>query len=172
MHIGLGAIAKGFAAKAIGNVFKKHGINNFIINAGGDLYIEGSKKGDSNTEDFWTSGVQDPDKRDNIILKFKVIRSGAVVTSGDYENFFVYNGKKYHHIIDTRTGYPATGMKSVTIFSSDPTYADAFATSFFILGYEKSLKIVEKRNDLAFIMIDENRNILKSPNVEKFVEFF
>ena len=76
--------------------------------------------------------------------------------------------KKYHHIIDPRTGYPGTGTKSVTVFAKDAAFADAYATSFFLLGYERSLEIIDKNKDLAFIMIGENGDILKSENISSF----
>ena len=166
MHIGLGGIAKGYAAKEAANILKDSGIKNFIINAGGDLFVEG-KKGSK----YWTSGIKNPNNKRKIFLKFRIKKSGAVVTSGDYERYFKHKGKKYHHIIDPRTGYPATGIKSVTVFSADPTIADAYATSFFILGYERSLEITKKHKDLAFIMVDENNKIFKSPHLTKYIEF-
>lgn len=175
MHVGLGGLAKGYAAKKAGEVLKSNGIENFIINAGGDLYVEGKKR-EGLTEDskieYWTSGIRDPSGKPKLVVRFKIINGGAVVTSGDYERFFDYKGVRYHHIIDLRTGYPARGIKSITVISKDPTYADAYATSFFVIGYEESLKIVKKREDVAFVMIDENNKVLKSPNIEKFVEFF
>ena len=167
MQIGLGGIAKGYAAKKAGEVLETAGIHNYIINAGGDLFVKG-KKGKLP----WTSGIKDPEGGHTLIAKFRIKKDGAVVTSGDYENFFIYEGKKYHHIIDPRTGYPARGMKSVTVFSENPTLADAYATPFFILGYEKSLQIVKRKKNLAFIMIDDGGRIKKSPNVADFIEFF
>ncbi|MBU2531083.1 MAG: FAD:protein FMN transferase, partial [Elusimicrobia bacterium] len=129
MHIGLGGIAKGYAAGKAGDILKLAGIKNFIINAGGDLFVSGNKDGE-----YWTSGIKNP--KGDMFLKFKVKTDCAVVTSGDYERFFIYKGKKYHHIINVRTGYPAEGLKSVTVISENPALADAYATSFFILGYD------------------------------------
>ena len=166
MSIGLGGIAKGYAAGKIADKMREAGINNFIINAGGDLYFSGTK-----AEKAWICGIKEPDDNDDIIGRFKIKTDCAVATSGNYERFFIYKGKRYHHIIDPRTGYPATGMKSVTVFSRNPACADAFATSFFILGYEKSLRIVQGgKQNIAFIMIDENNRILKSKNISAFAE--
>jgi len=166
MHIGLGGVAKGYATLKAGEILKDSGINDFIINAGGDLFVYGSKNGN-----HWTSGIKDPDSQ-NLVLKFKIKRSGGIVTSGDYERYFIHNGIRYHHIIDTETGYPTRGLRSVTVFSTDPTRADALSTSFFIMGYNKSLEFIKRNPGTAFVMIDENKNILKSPNIDKYIEFF
>ena len=164
MFIGLGGIAKGYGAQKAAEVIKKAGISDFIIDAGGDLYFSGDKNGKP-----WVSAVKDPRKHGQLIGKYAIKSPVSMVTSGDYENFFEYEGKRYHHIIDPNTGYPAKGMRSVTVFSRDPMYADAYATAFFIIGYEKSLEIVKKNKDLAFIMVTNKNEILISDNIEDFV---
>ena len=163
MAIGLGGIAKGYAVSRAEGKITEAGISDFIINAGGDLYFSGNRNGEP-----WSCGIQDPDNNVNVLLKFKIKSDCAVVTSGNYERFFMFEGKKYHHIIDPRTGYPGTGTKSVTVFAKDAAFADAYATSFFLLGYERSLEIIDKNKDVAFIMIDENGDILKSENISSF----
>ncbi|MCG8343065.1 MAG: FAD:protein FMN transferase [Chlorobiales bacterium] len=166
MEIGFGGIAKGYAAFRAGEVLEKYGIADYIINAGGDLYVKG-KKGDRR----WTSEIKDPDsKQKKPLLAFSVIKACGIATSGDYESFFVHEGTRYHHIIDLSTGYPARGAKSVTVFSEDPSKADAYATAFFILGHEHALRIVEQNPSLAFILIDDKDTIHKSPNIDEFIE--
>ncbi len=167
MQIGLGGIAKGYAAKAAGHVLEQNGIKNYIVNAGGDLYYSG-KKG----QQYWTSGIKSPEKESEPLLKFKVLKDMGVATSGEYENFFVYDGKKYHHIINPQSGYPAEGYKSVTVFSENPALADAYATAFFIIGYEKALQIVEDDQTIAFIMIDNSNELKKSTNLNNFIDVF
>ncbi|WP_245527646.1 FAD:protein FMN transferase [Chloroherpeton thalassium] len=167
MRIGLGGIAKGYAAKKAGEVLENAGIENYILNAGGDLYFSGSKNGT-----LWTSGIKDPDGESAPVMTFEIRKKLGIATSGDYENFFMYQGEKYHHIIDLRTGFPAKGLKSVTVFSEDPTLADAYATAFFILGYKPALQIVKQLPGLAFVMIDTENQILKSPNVAEFISEF
>ena len=165
MEIGFGGIAKGYAAYRAGEVLEEYGINNYIINAGGDLYVKG-KKGDKR----WTSGIKDPDtKQAKPLLAFSIVKPCGIATSGDYESYFTYEGIRYHHIIDLRTGYPARGVKSVTVFSEDPAKADAYATAFFILGHEKALRVVKQDPSLAFILIDDKNMMLKSPNIEEFI---
>ncbi|NEX11694.1 MAG: FAD:protein FMN transferase [Prosthecochloris sp.] len=166
MEIGFGGIGKGYAAWRAGEVLKQHGIRNFIINAGGDLYVEGKKD-----DRFWTSGIKNPDQ-DNPkpVTTFNVIATCGVATSGDYENFFTWKSERYHHIIDLKTGYPAKGMKSSTVFSSDPAKADAYATAFFIMGYEKALAVVAEDPSVAFILIDCDNKVMRSPNLGQFIQ--
>ncbi|WP_292001538.1 FAD:protein FMN transferase [Chlorobium sp.] len=166
MEIGFGGIAKGYAAWRAGELLKSRGINNFIINAGGDLYVHGKKN-----RQYWTSGITDPDNKTSKkpVIAFQILKPCGIATSGEYENFFLWQGKRYHHIIDPETGYPAEGMKSVTVFSEDPAKADAYATAFFILGYEKSLEIIGQDPSAAFIMIDMNGRMLRSPNLDRYI---
>ena len=165
MEIGFGGIAKGYAAYRAGEVLERYGINNYIINAGGDLYVKG-KKG----EQHWTSGIQNPGKeQQKLLFAFSVIKACGIATSGNYESYFIHEGTRYHHIIDLKTGYPARGVKSVTVFSEDPAKADAYATAFFILGHKKALLIVEQDPSLAFILIDDKDTMLESPNIEEFI---
>ncbi len=165
MEIGFGGIAKGYAAFRAGEVLEEYGIADYIINAGGDLYVKG-KKGNRR----WTSGIKDPDTRQKKpLLAFSVVKACGIATSGDYESYFVHEGTRYHHIIDLKTGYPAQGIKSVTVFSEDPAKADAYATAFFILGHEKALRIIEQDPSLAFILIDDKNTVFKSPNIGEFI---
>lgn len=165
MEIGFGGIAKGYAAFRAGEVLEAYGITDYIINAGGDLYVRG-KKGDRQ----WTSGIKNPDsKQKKPLLAFSVVKACGIATSGDYESYFVHEGTRYHHIIDLKTGYPARGVKSVTVFSEDPSKADAYATAFFILGHEHALRVVEQDPSLAFILIDSKNRVFRSPNLDRFI---
>ena len=166
MAIGLGGIAKGYAAYHAGKVLEQHGIVNYIINVGGDLYVKG-KKG----ERYWTSGIKNPDtEKDKSLITFSVIKPCGIATSGNYTHYFIHEGTHYHHIIDLNTGYPKQGTQSVIVFSEDPTEAGAYATALFTLGYEKALHIAEQNPSLAFILIDEKDRILKSPNTGEFIQ--
>ena len=165
MAVGLGAIAKGYAAGRAARKMIEGGIRDFIIDAGGDLYISGSRGAKA-----WTCGIQDPDRRVEQIIRLKVKTDCAIVTSGDYERYFDYQGRRYHHIIDTRTGYPATGTRSVTVLARDPAVADAYATSFFILGPVKAAEISGRNPGVAFILIDDRGKIWRGGPVDNFVE--
>jgi len=165
MAIGLGAIAKGYAAGRAVQVMRQGGIPDAIVDAGGDLYFSGRKGAEG-----WTCGIQDPDRKDAAVLRLRVRKDCAVVTSGDYERFFEFRGKRYHHILDTRTGYPAVGVRSVTVMAADPAVADAYATAFFVLGPERASRIVTEIPGVAFILIDEKGRFWRGGPVSEFVE--
>ncbi|MDT9546853.1 MAG: FAD:protein FMN transferase [Chlorobium sp.] len=166
MRIGFGGIGKGYAAKKAGLILEKRGITDYIIDAGGDLFVHGSKGSEP-----WTSGIQNPDQKNAPpVVRFKIKRSCGIATSGGYENYFLWRGTRYHHIIDLRTGWPARGMKSSTVFSVDPAKADAYATAFYILGPDKSLQVTRRDTTVAFILIDSTGTIKKSPNLSRFIE--
>lgn len=165
MAIGLGAIAKGYAAGRAVQAMCQGGIPDAIVDAGGDLYFSGKKGAEG-----WTCGVQDPDRKGGAVLRLRVRKDCAVVTSGDYERFFEYKGRRYHHILDTRTGYPAVGVRSVTVMAADPTVADAYATAFFVLGPERASRIVAEIPGVAFIMIDDKGRFWRGGPVSEFVE--
>lgn len=168
MKIGFGGIAKGYAAWQAGEVLRRHGITNFIINAGGDLYVSGRKKGG-----LWTSGIKNPDaQEERPVVAFRVKKPCGIATSGDYENYFTWRGKRYHHIIDLKTGYPSEGLKSATVFSDDPAKADAYATAFFIMGNKKALQVILQDPSAAFILIDRENRLLRSPNLGHYIEEF
>jgi FAD:protein FMN transferase len=165
MAVGLGGIAKGYAVGRAAQKMIDGGIRDFIVDAGGDLYFSGSKGGEA-----WTCGIQDPDGKREPVIRLRVRTDCAIVTSGDYERYFEFQGKRYHHIINTRTGYPATGTRSVTVLAKDPAVADAYATAFFVLGPEKSTAIIGRNPGLAFILIDERGKVWRSGSLSEFVE--
>ena len=154
--IGLGGIAKGYAILRAIQVLRKHGITDAIVDAGGDVQVIGNRDGSS-----WRVGLIHP-RTKNIIAALALEPGQSVATSGDYERFSMYKGKRYHHILDPRTGFPAEGMTSVTVICADPVAADAFATAFFVMGKERARKILSRRRDLRTILIDKNMNISAS----------
>ena len=134
MAIDLGGIAKGYAIDRGSAVLKEQGITNFILNAGGDIYVSGSKEKGT----LWKVGIKHPRNSNKIIADFD-LKDYAVATSGDYERFKIINGKRYHHILDPGTGYPGTLSESSTILAPTAEEADATATYVFLLGWEKAL---------------------------------
>jgi len=134
MALDLGGIAKGYAIDRGSAVLKEQGIANFILNAGGDIYVSGTK--DKNT--LWKIGIKHPRNSNEIIARFD-LKDYAVATSGDYERFKIINGVRYHHILDPATGYPGTLSQSSTIIAPTAEEADATATYVFLLGWEKTL---------------------------------
>lgn len=150
MSIGLGAIAKGYGVDRASTVLVAHGFPNFIMYGGGDIFISGSKGGAP-----WRVGVQDPRNHEKYFADFDMPRNGAVVTSGDYEKFFVLDGRRFHHIIDPADGFPARGTVSVTIFAKNAALADALATGVFVLGVEKGMRLIEADPTVEGILVDE-----------------
>lgn len=141
MAIDLGGMAKGYAIDRAAMVLRQQGLRNFLINAGGDIYASGMK---ANAEK-WRVGIKHPRKLDELLAVFE-LSDYAVATSGDYERFADYQGKRYHHILNARTGYPSDRCQSVTVMAATAEKADAWATYLFILGPEA---FAEKYPDAA-----------------------
>jgi thiamine biosynthesis lipoprotein len=128
IEIDVGGYAKGYAVDQAIDLLHSMGIDNAIVNAGGDLRAVGSKGGKP-----WRIGIRHP-RQPGVIASLETRGDESVFTSGDYERYFIYQGKRYHHIIDPRSGRPARGSSSVTIVCNDATTADAAATAVFIAG--------------------------------------
>lgn len=128
VQLDFGGFAKGFAVDQAIAALKSMGIRNAIINAGGDLRAIGSKNGQP-----WRIGIRNP-RDTGVIAALQVEGDESVFTSGDYERYFEYQGQRYHHIIDPRSGRPSTGASSVTVIHKDATTADAAATALMIAG--------------------------------------
>ena len=149
MSIDLGGIAKGYAIDRGSAVLKDMGITNFILNAGGDIYVSGTK----DEETLWKVGIKHPRNTNDLIAEFD-LKDYAVATSGDYERFKIINGKRYHHILDPATGYPGTLSESSTILAPTAEEADATATYVFLLGWEKTLNDKDINYPLLIVSSD------------------
>jgi thiamine biosynthesis lipoprotein len=128
---------------------RSHGISSALINAGGDIVSIGVKRPGKP----WRIGVQDPDLGRSIIAVIP-LEDRSVVTSGDYERFFEIRGARYHHILDPKTGYPARGMRSVTIVADEAVNADALATAVFVMGGEKGMEFLNNLKNVAGMIMD------------------
>jgi thiamine biosynthesis lipoprotein len=164
MKISLGGIAKGYAVDAASKVLDREGVHAFYVQAGGDLFVRGRKPDGSR----FRVGVRDPRGRDeNDYFAFIEVEDHAFSTAGDYERSFVKDGKRYHHIIDPRTGYPATASRSVTLWADDAFTADAVDDAVFILGPKKGLELVEKLDGVGAIVVDAKNKVWISKRLEK-----
>jgi thiamine biosynthesis lipoprotein len=134
MGIDLGAIAKGWAVDRAMEKMMARGIRNAIIDAGGDLRLIGARPG----KDFWRIGVQHPRDPGALIMSFELTDT-AIVTSGDYERFFIVDGVRYHHLLDPASGQPARDCQSVTVLAPTAAEADACATAAFVLGPSRGI---------------------------------
>lgn len=159
VQIELGGIAKGYAVSQAVRALKTEGVTSALIDAGGDVYALG-KKG----RDLWKVGIRSP--RGDHILGYVEVEDLAVMGSGDYERFFIKDGKRYHHIFNPKTGYPVEGVSGTTLIHPDPMVADAWNTAVFVLGPEKGLKQVEKISDMETIMVTTSGEIIYSTGLK------
>jgi thiamine biosynthesis lipoprotein len=150
MKIDLGGIAQGFAADRIAALLRQHGVTAAVINIAGEVVAIGrSPQGRP-----WHIGIQHP--RDEGIIETVELEDAAVSTSGDYEKFFIIGNKRYPHIINPLTGYPASDFVSVTIFSKDAAFADALATAVAIMGHEKGPDFLDSLGIRGILYYEEN----------------
>jgi thiamine biosynthesis lipoprotein len=162
MKIDLGGIAKGYAVDRAAAVLRAAGLTDFLAQAGGDLYGAGQKPDGSP----WVSGIQDPRGPHGEFFATIELTNHAFSTAGDYARFFFIDGKRYHHIIDPRTGYPATACRSVTVWAGDAFTADAVDDAVFILGPAKGLALVESLPDVGAVIVDRDNKVWVSKRLE------
>lgn len=161
MKIGFGAIGKGYAADMAKSLLISKGIESGLINASGDISSWGKKPDGSS----WKVAITNPLDKTNSFGTFPIYNQ-AVVTSGNYEKFVNFNGKRYAHIIDPRTGYPATGILSVTIFAPRAELADALATAVFVMGAEVGIDRINQLKQVECILVKEDGSIELSNNIK------
>jgi len=161
MRLGLGGIAKGYAVDRCAAVLRGEGLRDFMVQAGGDLFVSGSK-GPVN----WMVGVRDPRGGPRDIIARMPIKDHAFSTAGDYERSFILDGKRYHHIIDPATGFPATASREVTIFAPTAFLADALDDAVFILGPKKGLALVDSFPDCSTLIVDAGNQVWMSKSLE------
>jgi thiamine biosynthesis lipoprotein len=160
--IGLGGIAKGFIVDRAVGVLRQAGLTSFLVQAGGDLYGAGRKPDGSP----WVSGVRDPrGADDNAFFAQLELEDHAFSTAGDYARSYVLDGRRYHHIIDPHTGYPATRSRSVTIWAPDALTADAVDDAVFIMGPEKGLALVESLDGVGAVIVDAENHVHVSQRI-------
>ncbi len=151
MRLTLGGIAKGHALDRGVAILREQGVENFILQAGGDLFASGSKSGRK-----WRVGIRDPRGARESSFAVAEIEDRTFSTSGDYERFVVKDGVRYHHLLDPKTGRPATKSRSVTVLAPDALTADIWSTALFIMGHKAGLPLVEARSDLDAVFVDKD----------------
>lgn len=159
MKIGYGALGEGFAVDKCRELMKQKGINAGLINATGDIGTWGKQANGSD----WIIGVTNPFDPTGI-MDVVHLAKGSVTTSGSYEKYLMINGKRYAHIINPTTGYPATGLCSVTIFGPNTEFSNGLSTSIMVLGVEKGKKLLQQFPAYSAVMITENGKIIKTKN--------
>lgn len=164
--IGLGGIAKGYAIQRGVEYLKREGVTAAIVEAGGDLQVIGTKFGKP-----WRAGLVHPRKK-NIMIAITLFDMESIATSGDYERYAIYRNRRYHHLIDPKTGYPARSLASVSVITHDPVLADAYATALFIMGKEKAMRFLSNKSDLSAILIDMNMTVHASRSLQERITLF
>lgn len=159
MKIGFGSIGKGYAADKTRELMKSFGVKAGIINASGDISAWGTQPDGTP----WAIGINNP-FRDDTIAAVLYLKENAVTTSGSYEKYAEINGKRYSHIMNPKTGYPSTGLTSVTVVGPNATMANGFSTSIMVLGKKKGLKLIKKFPDYQYLLITDTRKIIKKLN--------
>lgn len=150
MRMSLGGIGKGYIVDRAARVLEAQGLDGFLIQAGGDLLGVGCKPGG----EPWRSGVQDPRGPRGGYFATMEFSHHAFSTAGDYVHAYFVDGVRYHHIIDPRTGYPATACRSVTVWAADAVTADALDDAVFVLGPEKGLALIESIPGAGAVLVD------------------
>lgn len=162
MKIGFGSIGKGYAADKTRELMEAKGVKAGIINASGDLTTWGKQFHGK----YWTVGITNPFKNDAYTEVLKLKRF-AVTTSGNYEKFVEFEGKRYAHIINPKTGMPSTGICSASVFGPSAEVANGFSTSIMVLGVEEGLKLLAKFPDYSCVLITDKGKVIKSKNFRK-----
>ena len=155
-EIDLGGIAKGYIADRVAAYLKEQGVAHACINMGGNILVLGGKPDGTD----WTIGIRDPNGTAEQSEEVLSLSDGAVVTSGNYERFFLRDGVRYHHILDPKTGMPVqNGVASVTILSNDSALADALSTACFVLGPDASKALLERCGARAIFLCTDGTRI-------------
>lgn len=158
--IGFGAIGKGYAADKAKQLLINIGVKAGIINASGDMNTWGTQPNGKP----WTIAITNPMNKNHAFATLP-LQNNAVVTSGDYEKYVEFDGLRYAHIINPKTGYPSKGIVSVTVFAPKAELADALATSVFVLGKDVGINRINQLPNIECILIDTEGNIFKSDNI-------
>nr|WP_246110687.1 FAD:protein FMN transferase [Thermosediminibacter litoriperuensis] len=165
MGMDLGAIAKGYAADEIIRILKEKGIKSAVADLGGNIYVLGKKP----NGEPWKIGIQDPFEIRGEIFATVEVWDKTLVTSGVYERFFEKGGKRYHHLLDTSTGYPVeNGLVSVTIIGDSSIDADALSTAVFSLGLKEGMRLVESLPGIEAIFVTSGREVYLTSGVDNF----
>ena len=161
MKLGLGGIGQGYIADKIKVVLQENGCSSGLVNVSGDINTWGKQPNGMP----WTVGIINPMNKNKVFATFP-LDDRAVETSGSYEKYVTFNGKRYSHIIDPRTGYPASGIISVSVFAKQTELADALATGIFVLGIEVGLDLVNQLNGIDCIIVDDKGAVHVSKNID------
>ena len=164
-----GAVAKGYGVDCVANVLEQHGITDYMVEIGGEVVAKGHKDNGQS----WLIGISAPSENavENQEIEAKItLNNQAVATSGNYLNYYEKDGKRYAHTIDPKTGRPVQhSLLSATVVAKNCATADAYATSFMVMGAEKAKQVLAKHKDLqAFFICDDGKGGLYTWNTDGF----
>jgi thiamine biosynthesis lipoprotein len=162
MSVNLGGIGKGYAVDRATAILRRHGFKDFLVQAGGDLYVAGLPQGRP-----WRLGIQDPRGPANQPFARLELSDATFSTSGDYERFFMKDGRRYHHILDPHSGQPAMASRSVTLVTSQAVAADALSKAVFILGPDAGLRLIESLPDVEGVIVGAHNEVRVSSGLRK-----
>jgi thiamine biosynthesis lipoprotein len=165
MKVNLGGIAKGYALSRAGDMLRHTGLHNFLINIGGDVLAAGEGREGKG----WRIGIQHP-RKGHEFIGVLVLNDCFALTSGDYERYFEIKGGRYHHIIDARSGYPASGCSAVTILTPRLTGDYLPSVALFLLGPEEGLRVLEAHPEVAGLIITPEGRVFTTPNLSPYLE--
>ncbi|MDA3831860.1 MAG: FAD:protein FMN transferase [Spirochaetales bacterium] len=164
MVLDLGGIAKGYAADEVAGILHEHGVEHAIVNLGGNVLTLGNKTDGKP----WKIGVQDPNALRGEYVIILSLTDQTLVTSGPYERFLELDGEVYHHILDTKTGYPVkSDYTSVSIITKNSLLADALSTSLYALGYKDGMALINTLEDVEAIFMTKDKKILLSEGLKQ-----
>ena len=161
MKLGLGGIGQGYIADKIKDLLQSNGSVSGIVNVSGDINTWGRQP----NGEPWTVAIVNPMDKNKVFATFP-LEDSAVETSGSYEKYVTFNGVRYSHIIDPRTGYPATGVVSVSVFAKQTEIADALATGIFVLGVDVGINLVNQLKGIECIMVDSKGKVHTSKGID------
>ena len=161
MSVHLGGIGKGYAVDHGAAILRRHGFADFLIQSGGDMYVGGQPDGRP-----WRLGIQDPRGAADTPFAVVELTNGTFSTSGDYERYFIKDGRRYHHILDPDTGQPAMASRSVTIVADKAVDADALSTAVFILGPDAGMALIERLPDVEGVIVGATNEVRVSSGLQ------
>ncbi len=168
MKADLGAIGKGYISDIVTDIFKSNNIKTAIFSLGGNVGVMGLKKDGSK----YKVGIRDPEGTANDYIGYVTLTDSFIVSSGDYERFFIRDGVRYHHIFDPKTGKPAgTGLREVTVIAGNGAMADAYSTAFFVTGLDRAMEFYDKKGGFEAIFITDDKRIIATGGLRDIFTF-
>jgi thiamine biosynthesis lipoprotein len=164
VRVHLGGVGKGYAVDRAVAILRSHGLRDFMVQSGGDLYVAGHK---DNLP--WRLGIRDPRGPGDRIFATVELSDATLSTSGDYERYFIKDGVRYHHLLDPDLGQPARGARSVSIVASSATLADILSTGVFVSGPEAGMALIERLPDAEGVIVTAKNEVLISSGLKSRV---